>query len=138
MTSRSFVKSLLLLLLLSCLQWWTSCRVAAAATTTAKCDIDAEGNCLDRSCEDKQPDCEKWALQGRIRYDTIRYVTIQSALTLSPRYILAYSPVIMFSIPFSVNGSHFWMYTIFMHINRRMQAQRQVHGQLLQKGVQHL
>ena len=30
----------------------------------ATCKVDLDGNCIDRTCDDKYPDCEKWALEG--------------------------------------------------------------------------
>jgi hypothetical protein len=47
----------LLLLLLAAL-------LPVSVHTQATCDIDAEGNCLDRSCTNKYPDCDKWAAEG--------------------------------------------------------------------------
>jgi len=38
------------------------------------CDVDDEGNCIDRSCNDKYPDCEKWAADGECTGKGVKFM----------------------------------------------------------------
>jgi hypothetical protein len=104
------------------------------ATETATCDVDDDGNCLDRACDNKYPDCEKWAAEGTFSvqiYDLLQIyiyiymhiflttnnnnnnctrcvcVCVLLSLFLSLSLFLLVSIVIMLNFSFSHSSFHF-------------------------------
>jgi hypothetical protein len=61
-----------------CANLWMTIVMAAEP---ASCDADDDGNCLDRSCDNKYPDCEKWASEGTF---TFSYCTTRCICPSSP------------------------------------------------------
>jgi hypothetical protein len=41
-----------------------SCTHVMTQDVQATCKVDDDGNCIDTTCDNKYPDCEKWASEG--------------------------------------------------------------------------